>query len=117
MYQPHPGKDADTVFAFAKKHKKPVMVAESSPTNGISKLNDWDWNNWFVNFLSLAYERNIKAISFINEDWTRFSFGLGWGDARLQNNARVSAAWFMETNKARYLKASPTLFAELGYSP
>jgi hypothetical protein len=34
----------------------------------IIKYSDWD--QWFVNFFSFAYNKNIKAISFINEDWT-----------------------------------------------
>ena len=73
---------------------------------------------WFVNLFSLAYERNIKAISFINEDWERFNFpGVSWADARLQNNPRIAGAWFAETNKDRYLKQSPDLFMQLGFQP
>ena len=40
-----------------------------------------------------------------------------WGDARLYNNAEISSAWFEETGKDRYLKQSPGLFRQLGYSP
>ncbi|MEM9116084.1 MAG: hypothetical protein AAGD10_21240 [Myxococcota bacterium] len=45
------------------------------------------------------------------------SNGVQWADARLQNNELVSRAFFAETSKARYLKQSPTLFEELGYTP
>lgn len=114
MYARVPSRHLEAVFEFAKDKKKPVMIAEASPTQGID--NRFAWDDWFVNFLSLSYERNIKAISLINEDWERFFFpGLNWGDARLQNDPDVSAAWFMETNKDRYLKQSPELFRQLGY--
>ncbi len=38
-------------------------------------------------------------------------------DSRLQSDERVSAAWFRETSRGRYLKQSPDLFEQLGYRP
>lgn len=106
----------DAFMEFAKLHKKPVMVAEASPTNGIYPNDITVWNTWFVNFFSVCYQKNIKAISFINANWTDYNFpGINWADARLTNNTYVSDSWFAETNKPRYLKQSPTLFHELGY--
>lgn len=106
----------DAVMEFAKIHKKPVMVAEASPTSGI-KADDLDvWNSWFVNFFSVCYRKNIKAISFINANWERYNFpGVDWKDARLTNNKLVSDAWFLETSKDHYLKQSEDLFDQLGY--
>ena len=119
LYGPDPGPDANAVFDFAKAHKKPMMVAESGPILGILEGDLDSWDRWFVNYFSLAYERNIKAISFINTDFTRYPFLVeaGWQDARLQNNETVAKAWFMETAKDRYLKQSPQLFGQLGFSP
>jgi hypothetical protein len=118
MYGPDPGPDGNAVFDFAKAHRKPVMVAESSPIYGIFDGDLRSWNTWFVNYFSLAYQKNIKAISFINTDWTQVSLvPLDWQDARLQNNETVAEAWFMETAKDRYLKQSPQLFEQLGFSP
>ena len=118
MYGPDPGPDGNAVFDFAKAHKKPVMVAESSPIYGIFDGDLRSWNTWFVNYLSLAYQKNIKAISFINADFTQVSWvPLDWQDARLQNNETVAEAWFMETAKDRYLKQSPQLFEQLGFAP
>ena len=119
LYGPDPGPDANAVFDFAKTHRKPMMVAESSPFLGIFEGDLDSWDTWFVNYFSLAYERNIKAISFINADFNQYPFlvELGWQDARLQNNKTVAKAWFMETAKNRYLKQSPQLFEQLGFSP
>ena len=119
MYGADPGVYANAVFDFAKTHKKPVMIAESSPIHGIHDGDLRSWDPWFVNYFSLAYEKNIKAISFITTDWTQFSpaASLNWQDARLQNNETVAAAWFVETAKARYMKQSPQLFEQLGFAP
>lgn len=109
--------EGDAVLNFAKQHKKPVMIAEANPIFGINKNNTKVWDDWFVNFFSLTYNKNIKAICFINEDWTRLNIeGLSdWKDARLYNNDIISKAWFEETNKDRYLKESPELFKLLNY--
>jgi hypothetical protein len=111
------GPYCDDVLAFAKAHHKPVMIAESSPIQGIDSKSNAAWDQWFVNFLSFTYQKNIKAISFITTNWSKASIdGVSeWKDSRLNNNEEVAKAWFKETNKARYLKQSPKLFKDLGY--
>jgi hypothetical protein len=116
LYAPEPLPELEAVMAFALAERKPVMVAESTPTLGVSATGDEAWEDWYAALFSFAYERNIKAISVIDEDWTRYSFELGWGDARLQNNPRISAAFFAETNRDRYLRQSRELYETLGYS-
>ena len=93
------------------------MIAEANPVLGISKKDTKVWDDWFVNFFSFTYRKNIKAISFINEDWTRVNInGISeWKDARLYNNELISKAWLLETGKDRYLKKSPLLYETLGY--
>ena len=106
----------DKLMELAKTHKKPVMVAESSPTQGIYPNDNRVWNSWFVNFFSVCYNKNIKAISFIDTNWESYNFpGTSWKDARLANNEDVANAWFLETGKSRYLQQSPELFDQLGY--
>ncbi|MEO1076893.1 MAG: glycosyl hydrolase [Bacteroidota bacterium] len=117
LYASRLNAEADAVFEFARTHRKPVMIAETSPVHGIRSVDAWD--DWFVRLFSLTYQKNVKAISFINADWSTYPIAvdLGWKDARLQNNRFVSEAWFTETSKERYLKASPDLFDTLGYTP
>jgi hypothetical protein len=112
------GPYCDDVLAFAKAHHKPVMIAESSPIQGIDTKSNAAWDQWFVNFLSFTYQKNIKAISFITTNWSKASIdGVSeWKDSRLNNNEEVAKAWFKETNKARYLKQSSNLFKVLGYN-
>jgi len=118
-YASRPSKEVNAVFNFAKQHKKPTMIAEASPIRGIQKENNAAWNSWFVNMLSLSYEKNVKAISFINEDWRQLKIeGISdWKDARLNNNKNIYSAWFKEINKDRYLTQSPDLFKQLDYTP
>ena len=117
MYSSELSQEADAVFDFARAHKKPVMVAEASPINGIAKDDNKAWDTWFVNFLSLTYRKNVKAISYINANWKAYPgfTSLNWKDARLQKNQLIAEAWFKETGKARYLKQSPELYKQLGY--
>jgi hypothetical protein len=111
------GSDCENVLSFAREHKKPVMIAESNPIHGIEKENNEAWDNWFVNLFNFSYKKNIKAISFISENWTETNIsGISeWKDSRLVNNEVVAKAWFQETNKDRYLKQSKGLFKQLGY--
>ena len=53
-----------------------------------------------------------------DHNWTEFAAAapLNWQDARLQNNETVAEAFFMETGKDRYLKQSPSLFEQLGFT-
>ena len=111
------GPYCNNVLKFAKQHKKPVMIAESNPINGIDSESVEVWDQWFVNFFTFIYQKNIKAISFINEDWPRTKIaGISeWKDSRLYNNEQIFRAWFEETSKDRYLKQSAELFMQLGY--
>lgn len=111
------GSYCNEVLAFAKAHHKPVMIAESSPIRGIDRKGTKAWDQWFAPYFTFIYNKNIKAISFINEDWPRTAIEgvLDWKDARLSNNKQIARAWFEETGKDRYLKQSAALFRQLGY--
>jgi len=110
-------KETNNVLNFAREKRKPVMIAESNPVFGIESESTEVWDTWFVNFFSFCYEKNIKAIAFINENWPILNIeGIReWKDARLTNNEEVMKNWLEETNKDRYLKQSPELFEQLGY--
>ncbi len=112
------GPYCDNVLQFARQRKKPVMIAEANPIKGIDEKSIDVWEQWFVNFFTFAYNKNIKAISFINEDWSRTKItGISeWKDGRLYNNEQVSRAWFKETDKDCYLKQSTELYEQLGYT-
>lgn len=111
------GPYCDDVLEFAKARKKPVMIAESSPINGINKYATNVWESWFMNYFSFIYQTNIKAVCFINEDWTKLKIdGISnWGNAKLGNNKIVSQSFFKELENERFLKQSKELFNFLDY--
>lgn len=115
---PDMNEETQYILSFARAHKKPVMIAEANPVYGIPAKDNSVWNKWFVHFFTFIYRYNIKAVSFINEDWPQLAIPgtSDWKDSRLWNNEQVSRAWLHEINKDRYLKASDDLFRVLGFS-
>ncbi|WP_411030288.1 glycoside hydrolase family 26 protein [Spongiimicrobium sp. 3-5] len=124
---------------FAQSKEKPVFIAEATPTSidwendpegntGLTKeflLSNPEqaqmaWEEWFVPFFNTidTHPETIKAISYINGNWRakpRWKVNPTFKniDARLQLSKEISERWKEETGKAKYLKASPDLFARL----
>ncbi len=127
-----PADSSNPMMQFARDHKKPLMIAESSTvfldSNNICKPLDltkqadaeWAWRDWFMPYFR-TIKRNrdvIKAIHYINAPWkTR----LMWKDnpyfknidARITKNDSLKIWWLNETSQNMYLKASDTLFSHL----
>lgn len=117
---------------FAKKHKKPLFIAEATPTIGTDEIKTkgltkktWlgvpeeaeeAWEKWFIPFFKTINENpEVKAISYINCNWQSQPM---WEvnptfkgiDSRLNVNEDIKKKWNEEISKEKYLKASPTLF-------
>jgi hypothetical protein len=117
------------MIKFARDHKKPLFLAESSPVfldaNGICKPLDlskqadaeWAWKNWFIPYFKTIHDNAdvINAIHYINSPWKTRPL---WKnniyfkniDARITRNDSLKKWWLKETSKVCYLKASDTLF-------
>ena len=82
------------VLDFAGAHKKPLMIAESTPFGGVDRLSD-PWNDWFVPVLTLIENYDIAMWSYINSDWDAQPMwhNVGFGDTRLSTNATVMHLW------------------------
>lgn len=115
--KPYDNSYMDAVIDQAKAHKKPVMIAESTPATGIVPDSYDTWNNWFVTTFNYIYQKNIKAFSYINCNWDSYEKTKNdkWGNTRVQEYPIVFEQWLKEISKPKYLKASGTLFKELGY--
>ena len=107
------------VIQFARKHNKPVMIAESTPQGVGTLLGEISWKRWFKRFFRFVAEHEIEAISYINSNWEEQPMwkGQGWRDARIQANSYVKEQWLKEIKKDKYLKSSEDLFRNLGYAP
>jgi len=104
----------EELLDFAKRHDKPVMIAESTPFGGMH----WDgksfgseqrlevpslsdsvpnniWDLWFVPILDLIERHDIRMWSYINCDWDSQPMwnGIGFGDSRLSTMDYVMTKW------------------------
>ena len=116
---------------FARRHNKPVFIAEASPVKGQDNLyyivqlkNEQEaekiWEAWFRPFIETLQKNKdvIKAVGYINTNWSDQAM---WKvnplfrqvDARLQTSSYISKKWTEEFSKARYLKATSELWEAL----
>lgn len=124
-------KGGKTMIDFARKHKKPVFIAEATPmvfegdTLPIDCYLDNPEHakmaaNWFDDFFKVIHDNPdvIKAISYINIDWYKQDM---WAsdppfkhiDSRIQVSPLITEKWIKETSTERYLKSDPKLFDQL----
>ena len=126
------GNPDEEMLIFARKHKKPVFIAEATPVFQIdnlffnTRLTDdaiakRAWKQWFLPFFD-TLNRNadvIKAFSYINVNWSVQPMWINNPtfqkvDSRIQVNEFISNNWEKEISKPKYLKSSPNLWNQLG---
>ncbi len=121
--------DAQAKFlSFARKHNKPILVAEAAPqgfrigalTQSYTQKNlpepvsaDQIWNGWFASFFDFVYENRdvIRGVAYINTQWESQQMwyceegespkvcGQGnWGDSRVHVNDLVKSKWLENVN-------------------
>lgn len=113
------------MLTFARKHNKPVFIAEATPVreNGglyfNSDLKDEAvakliWEQWFMPFFKTIRENAdvIKAFSYINSDWSsqpmwKINPVFQKVDSRIQVSEYISVRWKKEMEDLRYLHAGP----------
>jgi len=129
----------DELLAFAREHKKPVMVCESAPQGydnarltkrSIFKGKDPKnktpqniWKEWYTPFFSYV-EKNkdvIKIVAYINVNWdSQWAWGWPyfqgyWGDSRAEINPDIKKLWLETISDKKWMHSSPTLFQEIGF--
>ena len=91
LFTPEDIKESGPIVAAARQHRKPLMIAESTPTGvGVTKGEE-SWKAWFEPYFSLIRcNPGIKAFFYINWNWSKYPQWSKWGDARLQSNETVA---------------------------
>lgn len=125
--------DEANMVEFARKHSKPVFIAEATPTIRTETTNqngktaetilsnpvqaEEAWEKWFTPFFKTIDDNPdvVKAISYINCHWKSHPMWVENPtfqdvDARLQSNKDIAEKWSKEIAKDKYLNASPDLF-------
>ena len=125
------GQPDQEMLIFARKHKKPVFIAEATPVREMDnlffdsdlkqeKMEKVIWQEWFVPFFNTIKNNMdvIKAFSYINSDWSSQPMWITNPvfqkvDSRIQVSAYISKKWKEEIGKMRYLNASSELWGKL----
>ena len=128
------GDPDEEMLVFARKHGKPVFIAEATPVRqndnlyfptmlSDPKLEEKIWNEWFVPFFNVIRDNSdvIKAFSYINADWPaepmwKQNVIFKHVDARIQVSDYVSKRWRNELSDSRYLMSTNDLFERIGFS-
>ncbi len=88
----------------AEKHKKPLMIGESSPAKiGVDKGKE-SWNEWFKPYFEWISEHPvIKAFCYINWDWGKDWKQPEWLNGRIEENEEVRKNYIKELSKPQYI--------------
>ncbi|WP_397444572.1 glycosyl hydrolase [Polaribacter sp. R77954] len=119
------------MITFARKHKKPVFIAEACPVlkdklgNFYANLSNETeakqiWQKWFVPFFKVINDHPdvVKAFSYINVEWKS---QVMWQnnvyfknvDSRIQQSDYITNKWNKEISESKYLQSTDSLFSNL----
>lgn len=87
----------------AKKHKKPLMIGESSAARVGVLEGKKSWNDWFKPYFRWLSEHNTKAFCYINWDWAIDWKQPEWGNCRIEENEIVRQKYIKELSKKKYI--------------
>jgi beta-mannanase len=89
---------------MAVKHKKPVIVGESSAIKiGIENTREV-WDGWFKPYFKWIKDNpQIKAFCYINWNWEKDWKSPKWKNARIEENEEVRKRYVKELSDPRYI--------------
>mgnify|MGYP001800124933 CR=1 FL=1 len=111
------------MITFARRHQKPVFIAEATPVRemdnlffdtdlGKEELQELIWEQWFVPFFETIEQNSdvVKAFSYINSDWTSQPMWITnpvfqQVDSRIHMSAYISQKWKEKMAQVHYLNA------------
>jgi len=97
-------KVTEDFYKESKKHKKPLIICESSAARvGILKGEDC-WNEWFDPYFKwIKNHNNVKAFCYINYNWGIDWKNPGWGNCRIEENKVVKSKYYLELKDKKYV--------------
>ena len=101
--------DTELFLTLAEKHKKPVLIGESTPRRVGVLDSEKSWDTWFKPFFNMIHKwRGIKMLSYINWNWIgrragEMSDWSDWGDGRIEANETVKSLWNEELENPIYV--------------
>ncbi|MBT3397918.1 hypothetical protein HOA55_04935 [archaeon] len=103
-------KPVEDFLKLAKKHKKPVMVGESTAA-GVGVIDgEKSWKDWFEPYFKWIHDhKHIKAFCYINWDWIKdktWGSPGTWGNCRIEENEIVRKKFVKELSNPVYVHNS-----------
>lgn len=97
-------KPVEDFLKLAEKHKKPVMIGESSPAKtGVDKGKE-SWDEWFEPYFKWIHNHPIiKAFCYINWDWGKDWKQPEWLNGRIEENEEVRKRYVQELSKNKFI--------------
>ena len=94
----------ENFLRLAEKHKKPIMIGESSPAKtGVDKGKE-SWDEWFKPYFKWIHTHAIiKAFCYIDWDWGKDWKQPEWLNGRIEENEEVRKRYVKELSKSFYL--------------
>lgn len=97
-------KPVENFLKMAKKHKKPVMIGESSAIKIGIENGDKIWKEWFKPYFRWIRDHpQIKAFCYINWDWGKDWKTPKWMNCRIEENEEVRKRYVKELSNSRYI--------------
>ena len=100
-------KPVEDFLELAKKHKKPVMVGETTAADTGVLEGKKSWDEWFKPFFEWTHNHNqIKAFCYINWDWLKdkhWGSPGTWGNCRIEENEVVKENFIKELKNPKYI--------------
>lgn len=100
-------KPIEDFLELAIKHRKPVMVGETTAAGTGVENGKESWNEWFDPFFKWINEyKQIKAFCYINWDWVKDKTGGSpgtWGNCRIEENEIVKKNLIRELKNPKYI--------------
>jgi hypothetical protein len=100
------------------------MIAEAAPKSYFEADSPDAWKGWHARVLEWIARNDVKAYSYINQDWSAMPQwqaecgGGDWGNTRVQKpGSLILEAWRHEMNGTRWLKQGPGLYPAIGFVP
>ncbi len=88
----------------AEKHKKPVIIGESSPAKTGVDNGKESWNEWFKPYFRWIEDHPIiKAFCYINWDWGKDWKKSEWLNGRIEENETVRKLYVKELSNKKYV--------------
>lgn len=138
-FRPHAcgGLVAEGAIAFARRHGKPVIIAEATPRGFDLRgkrygetgqhftpvTSEQIWQDWYQPLFDFVdrHADAVRMVTYINYEWDSHPAwrrpGEYWGDARVEHDPLVLQRWRERMRDPAWLPGDPALFPALRYEP